>query len=182
MWNKELVEDGAKGFRLFEISMDEIGRISAGGLVVERDVLNAYKGEVVLCCGGETRFIAQLTFIVGLKDINGSNSYTFEDIRPCIELPCPELLDGVSEVWYYSPAECLIAYPTEYKRDYRREARIAKWKMRWLCLAWFACWFVGGVIAGVLFGLLSVFSPFLVGLLVFVFVVIVSYRGYRVIK
>lgn len=182
MWNKELIEVGAIGFRLFGISAEEMGKIELGrdsDLVLLRGVGDEYTGNVVLCCDGETRFMCELVSVerVGRKKWR----YVFKDIRACIELPCSVDI-GVSEVWYYSPAECLVEYPSVYKRDYKREARIAKWKMRWLGLGWFSLWCLTGLITGALFGLLAKYSVLLVGVLVFVFVVIVGYRGYKIIR
>lgn len=180
MWNKELIESDAGGFRLFGISDDELGGIVYGGeLVLLRSVYNDYLGEVVLCCAGETRFMCSLGRVERVG--RSRYRYVFSDIRACIELPCPVDV-GISEVWYYSPKECLVAYPRVYRRDYARESRISRWKMRWLGLVWFLVWFVIGLAVGCLFMLLAGYSLVLLGLLVFVLTMLVGYRGYKIIR
>lgn len=181
MWTEHSTLESDR-FMLLRISEQQLSEVvrndSADGYVLRwrSDVFYGYSGDVVLCYGGETRYFGFLRSCVEVEE-KGVKCYEWcvEDIRRCIEYPCPVLGAGLEE-WYFSPSEVLVEYPRVLKRDIGQERRLAKWRVRWGKLMLSVVLGLFSLAFGAVVWLLAVVSPLLCGLVCGVLLFVCWYR------
>lgn len=178
MWTEVATLESSE-FALLSVSEAELLKLPYGGveMYIEREGELNYMGDVVLCCKGETRMFGFLHKGERRKR-NGRERwvYCISELRRCVEIPCPELGEGVG-LWHFEPSEALIEYPTVLKKDWVKERRLGAWRVRWgkLLLGVVLCLF--SMAFGVVIWLLAVVSPLLCGFLCGVLLFACWYRA-----
>ena len=177
MWT-ELPTLESDRFMLLRISERQLDAVMRGesALVWRSETSYDCYGDVVLCYGGETRYFGFLHSCVEVEK-KGVKCYEWrvDDIRRCIEYPCPVLGVGVEE-WHFSPSEVLIEYPRELEVDVERERRLGRWRVRWGKLMLGMVLGLFSLAFGVVIWLLAAVSPLLCGLVCGVLLFIGWYR------